>query len=76
MKGEGEAERLYLELVILLIEREIIKFRRGEKSAFASFTSIARLAENATKATCGLRPRRRGSLGARRAKFQGHSLCG
>jgi len=49
MKVDTTAERLYLELTILLIEYEISRFRRGEQTALASFTKMAKLARNATK---------------------------
>jgi len=69
MEDEGRAKRLYLELTALLIEREIEQFRCGEKSAFASFTNIARLAGNVTEESCGFwRPQPSASPGGRSAQ--------
>jgi hypothetical protein len=48
MSGSATAQERYLELIILLIDREIAKFRRGEQAALVSFSNVARLAGNAS----------------------------
>jgi hypothetical protein len=43
------AERLYVELTALLIDREIVRLRRGEQAALVTFTNVVKLARNASK---------------------------
>jgi hypothetical protein len=47
MKANTIAKERYLELTVLLIDREIVKFRRGEQAALVSFANVAKLATNA-----------------------------
>jgi hypothetical protein len=47
MKANTIAKERYLELVALLIDREIVKFRRGEQVALVSFAHVAELARSA-----------------------------
>jgi hypothetical protein len=47
MKANTIAKERYLELTVLLIDREIAKFRRGEQVARVSFANVAKLATNA-----------------------------
>ena len=49
MKDDPAIRRLYVELTAHLVDREIAKFRRGEQAALVSFTSVAKLARNASK---------------------------
>jgi hypothetical protein len=49
MKGNTIAKERYLELAILLIDREIAKFQRGEQPALVSFAHVAKLARNASQ---------------------------
>jgi hypothetical protein len=48
MEGNTASKRLYVELMAHLIDREIAKFRRGERAALVSFSNVAQLARNAT----------------------------
>jgi hypothetical protein len=47
MEGDMASKRLYVELMAHLIDREIAKFRRGERAALVSFSNVAKLAGNA-----------------------------
>jgi hypothetical protein len=49
MASHSTAVRLYLELTAHLIDREITKFRRGERAALVSFSNVAKLARNASE---------------------------
>ena len=49
MNGNLTAERLYVELTALLIDREIVRLRRGEQAALVTFTNVVKLARNARK---------------------------
>jgi hypothetical protein len=49
MKSDTIAKERYLELTVLLIDREIAKFRRGEQAAIVSFAHVAKLARNASR---------------------------
>jgi hypothetical protein len=49
MSHNTTAQECYLELIALLIDREIAKFRRGEQAALVSFARVAKLARNANK---------------------------
>jgi hypothetical protein len=49
MNGNLTAERLYVELTALLIDREIVRLRRGEQAALVTFTNVVKLARNASK---------------------------
>jgi hypothetical protein len=49
MKANTIAKERYLELTVLLIDREIAKFRRGEQAALVSFAHVAKLARNASE---------------------------
>jgi hypothetical protein len=49
MKANTIAKERYLELTVLLIDREIAKFRRGEQAALVSFAHVAKLARNASQ---------------------------
>jgi hypothetical protein len=48
MKGNMITKERYLELTVLLIDREIAKFMRGEQVALVSFANLAKLARNAS----------------------------
>jgi hypothetical protein len=50
MNGNLTAERLYVELTALFIDREIVRLRRGEQAALVTFTNVVKLARNATDA--------------------------
>jgi hypothetical protein len=50
MQGSTAPRKLYVELAAYLIDREIAKFRRGERAAVVSFTNVVKLARNATDA--------------------------
>jgi hypothetical protein len=53
MNGNLTAERLYVELTALLIDREIVRLRRGEQAALVTFTNVVKLARNASKELTG-----------------------
>jgi hypothetical protein len=46
--GSTASRQHYLELTVLLINREVAKFRRGEQAALVSFSHVAKLARAAT----------------------------
>jgi hypothetical protein len=45
MNSNPAISRLYFELAAHLIDREIAKFRRGEKATLVSFTNMAKLCQ-------------------------------
>lgn len=49
MNSNLTAERLYVDLTALLIDREIARLRRGEQAALVSFSDVAKLARNASR---------------------------
>jgi hypothetical protein len=67
---------LYLELTTLLMDHEIAKFNRGEQTAVASFTNIAKLARNASEELTGsgMRAHMQCLDACPRANLQGDSL--
>jgi hypothetical protein len=76
MTSTMAAEMLYLELTVLLVDREIAKFQRGEQSRLVSFTNIAKLAGKASEelSASGMRVHMKAPDGCRNGHLPQRSL--